>query len=70
MKEKKVDVFIVDKIPIREDSIISIIAQTSDPHQLNIKPIVTEKFIVPAGKQIKIKEIRVEYEIEDIPPKK
>ena len=68
MTEKKVDVFIVKDVPLTKDEFISIKVDTLNPSQTQIKPIVTEKFIVPAGQQIKIKEIRVEYEIENLPP--
>ena len=69
MIEKKVDVFVVRNILV-EDDIFSIIVQASDHHNIKIVPIVTEKFVVPGGKQIKIKEIRIEYEIGNIPHKK
>ena len=66
MSEKKVDVFIVKDIPLTEDEFISIQVDTSNPSQTQIKHIVTEKFVVPSGTEIKIKEIRVEYEIRSI----
>ncbi len=64
-KEKKVDVFIVDDIPLIEDESFSIKVETSNQNRTAVNSLITEKFIVPINKKIKIKEIRIEYEIKN-----
>ncbi len=64
----KVDVFCINKFPLIGDDIIKIKIEKTNMIETIIEPLLIEKFVVPMGLRIKIKEIRITYEISNIIP--